>query len=173
MNTTKTALILCGGPGYRRAKVSNSERSSNALIRKVLGQPAQVNIIRTNSNLCTNNCKYLEVPIHSSRFTTNKKTKNFTEGLKSILGNRKIDLVMFEYCSLLHQSNSNLILRTLRPFMKNDSRVITHTNKQHTSKFWGNNWLVMNSIHQRNHGLDKVKKMPGHVTTVPVYKWSK
>lgn len=74
-------------------------------------------------NLNVNN-KNVTVPI-----ATSNSPNAFNTSLSRILGNKKVDLFVFEYCSGLPHVNSaaaNRISNILKKYSKNNSRVITH-----------------------------------------------
>ena len=82
------------------------------------------------SNLNVNN-KNVTVPIASSN-----SPNAFNASLGRILGNTKVDLFVFEYCSGLHflsHTEANRISNILKKYSKNNSRVITHTGKRNWS----------------------------------------
>ena len=82
-------------------------------------------------NLNVNN-KNVTVPITSSN-----SPNAFNTSLSRILGNKKVDLFIFEYCSSLRYVNTaaaNRISNILKKYSKNNSRVITHVrNKRNWS----------------------------------------
>jgi hypothetical protein len=96
------------------------------------------------------NNKNVTVPIASSN-----SPNNFNKSLSRILGNKKVDLFIFEFCPFLHSLNhprANRISNILKKYSKNNSRVITHANRRNWStRLTYNRTLNINKSVNRNY----------------------
>ena len=103
------------------------------------------------------NNKNVTVPISSSN-----NPNAFNASLARILGNRKVDLFIFEFCPLLHALNhlkSNRIMNIIKKYSKNNSRIITHTQKRNWStRLAYNRTLNINSSVNRNYNKPRFRQ---------------
>lgn len=133
-------MVLCS---------SGKEKPSTIQTVKKLYPDEEFTIIWTGIYRGANN-KTVTVPINNKN-----SVENFNQSLARVIGNRKVDLFIFEHCPLgfMNRSSSraNQISNILKKHSKNSTRVITHWAKNWSSRLNYNKTVTVNVSANKNY----------------------
>jgi len=149
---SKTVLVFCA--------TNRTKPETRRVIKNLYGN-SPVNVIYTGDPICAANTqcgrtskninRTITLPINLPPHGTDPNRNGFNRQLREFLGNRKIDLFIFEYCPLNFlfyyrepKAFNRNILNVISKYGKNNFKIITPTNQILSNR------LVVNKIHNFN-----------------------